>query len=116
MKHVILIFSLSIWLFSCTNNKRKVNAESSFVPSDDSVIIDVRTVEEWESDGHASCTVSMPLDELELGLDSLKKYKYVGVVCRSGNRAEQAKSILSANGIKQATNLGSWQNINCKNP
>lgn len=116
MKHIILIFSISILLFSCTNNKHNVNDETSFVQSEDSIIIDVRTPEEWQSDGHASCTVSLPLDELERGIDSLKKYKYIGVVCRSGNRAEQAKSILSANGIKQAVNLGSWQNVNCKNP
>lgn len=116
MKHIALFFSLTILLFSCTNNKRNVNTETSFVPTEDSIVIDVRTPEEWQSDGHASCTVSLPLDELELSIDSLKKYKYIGVVCRSGNRAEQAKSILSANGIKQATNLGSWQNVNCKNP
>jgi rhodanese-related sulfurtransferase len=54
------------------------------------------------------------LNELEQSVDSLKKYKQIGIVCRSGNRAEQAKTFLSSQGLSDVRNLGAWQNINCK--
>ena len=115
MKKYLLIFSLLFTLFSCSEKQgEKANNEIPFVVSNESIIIDVRTVEEWQSDGHAPCSVSIPLNELEQSVDSLKKYKQIGVVCRSGNRAEQAKTYLSSQGHPQVYNLGAWQNINCK--
>ena len=29
------------------------------------IIVDVRTIEEWENDGHADCTVNYPMDVFE---------------------------------------------------
>ena len=77
------------------------------------IIIDVRTVEEWNQDGHAECTVNMPLDDIEKHIAELKSYDEVIIVCRSGNRADAAKSILQQEGISNITNKGSWRNINC---
>lgn len=115
MKHIVLFFSITLLLFSCSNSSKENNqTESAFIMSDETIIIDVRTPEEWHTDGHSTCSVSIPLDELEKSMDSLRKYKQIGVVCRSGNRAEQAQSILNSNGFQQVTNLGSWKNITCK--
>jgi len=115
MKKSLLIFSLLFTLFSCSEKQQEnENNETSFVVSNESIIIDVRTTEEWQSDGHSSCSVSIPLNELEQSVDSLKKYKQIGIVCRSGNRAEQAKTFLSSQGLPDVRNLGAWQNINCK--
>lgn len=77
------------------------------------IIVDVRTVEEWNEDGHAQCTINMPLDEIDKHVAELKGYDEVVLVCRSGNRAETAKSILQQEGITHITNKGSWRNINC---
>jgi phage shock protein E len=78
------------------------------------IIVDVRTVEEWENDGHADCTVNYPLDTFETKIEELKKYDKVIIVCRSGNRAGVAKKqLVSAGFTKEVENLGAWQNVNC---
>ncbi len=77
------------------------------------IIVDVRTVEEWKNDGHADCSVNIPLDELSTKLDSLRSYEKVVVVCRSGHRADIAKSSLEKEGIQNVENKGPWQNIDC---
>jgi rhodanese-related sulfurtransferase len=78
------------------------------------IIVDVRTVEEWNNDGHADCTVNYPLDEIDKHAEELKAYKKVTLVCRSGNRANTAKSQLEKAGVKNIVNLGPWQNVVCK--
>lgn len=77
------------------------------------IIVDVRTPEEWESDGHADCSVNYPLDEIQEKIETLKQYEHITVVCRSGARAEHAKRLLENAGLKNIENLGSWQNIAC---
>lgn len=78
------------------------------------IIVDVRSQEEWEFDGHADCSVNYPLDEFESKIAELKDYDKVILVCRSGNRAGIAKSILRSSGFtKEIENLGPWQNVTC---
>lgn len=79
------------------------------------IIIDVRTPEEWVSDGHAACSVNYPLDEIQNKVDELKKYQHIVLVCRSGNRAGIAKRQLENAGITNIDNLGAWQNVQCAN-
>jgi rhodanese-related sulfurtransferase len=79
------------------------------------IIVDVRTVEEWENDGHATCTVNYPLKDLAQHINTLKTYRKVILVCRTGNRANAAKLLLQQKGIKRIENKGAWQNINCNN-
>lgn len=78
------------------------------------IIVDVRTVEEWNNDGHADCSVNIPLSDLSSKIEDLKQYQNITLVCRSGNRANTAKSMLEEAGIKNVSNLGAWQNIQCK--
>lgn len=79
------------------------------------IIIDVRTKGEWNMEGHADCTVNIPLDQFESHVDELKKFRKIILVCRSGNRAGLAQSILLNNGYKGTVeNKGPWQNITCK--
>jgi len=78
------------------------------------IIVDVRTPEEWDMDGHADCSVNYPLDEFDNAIEELKKYDKVILVCRSGNRAGVAKAkLMSAGYNKEIENLGPWQNVNC---
>jgi phage shock protein E len=104
MRLLIVILSL-ISLSSC--NFTEVNKK-------DLIIVDVRTTEEWEQDGHADCSVNYPLDQFGSKINELKEYKNVILVCRSGNRAEQAKLMLENKGYQHAENKGAWQNIECK--
>lgn len=87
-----------------TNNKDK-NMKT--------IIVDVRTVGEWNGDGHADCSVNMPLDQLTTKIEELKAYDKVVLVCRSGARAGSAKNMLEGAGIANVENLGAWQNITC---
>lgn len=78
------------------------------------IIVDVRTIGEWNMDGHSDCSVNYPLDQFESKIAELKKYDKVIIVCRSGNRAGVAKNLLVKAGYtKEVENLGSWQNIKC---
>ena len=110
-------FSL-ILLSSCqsqTNNKQKVEPQKNEVMKNKEIIVDVRSPEEWEFDGHADCSVNYPLDEIQYKVEDLKKYDHVVLVCRSGNRAGVAKRILEQAGLKNVENKGPWQNASCAN-
>ena len=108
-----------IFLFSCHMPSKDKKQQSLKINVDDSnsiektIIVDVRTPEEWNEDGHANCSVNFPLDELSNHLDSLKNFQKVVLVCRSGNRAGQAKNMLESAGLQNIENLGSWTNIKC---
>ena len=72
------------------------------------IILDVRSVGEFNS-GHAKGCKNIPLDQLSSKMNALKGKKVV-VVCKSGGRAMQAKSMLEREGI-EAVNAGAWQNV-----
>ena len=76
------------------------------------IIIDVRTPEEWQTDGHAACSVNYPLDEIQNKVDELKKYQHIILVCRSGNRAGIAKRQLENAGRMQAPFQAFYQRLN----
>ena len=78
------------------------------------IIVDVRTPEEWNNDGHADCTTLIPLNELESKMESLRGYDKIVLVCRSGGRAGKAKELLESKGFKGVSNAGPWQNAPCK--
>ena len=80
------------------------------------IIVDVRTPDEWQMDGHAECSVNYPLDQFETKIEELKNYDKVIIVCRSGNRAGIAKQqLVNAGYTKEVENLGPWQNVSCAN-
>lgn len=91
------------------NESEKINSVTM-----KTIIVDVRTKEEWEYDGHADCSVNFPLDQLQSHIAELKNYDSVILVCRSGNRAAHAQSMLQKAGIRNVENKGTWQNIDCK--
>lgn len=72
------------------------------------VIVDVRTKQEFQQ-GHAKKSVNIPLTNLSNKVGTLKGKKVI-LVCRSGGRAGQAKSLLAQNGI-EAFNAGPWQKV-----
>lgn len=79
------------------------------------IIVDVRTPEEWNFDGHAECSVNYPLDEFDDRIEELKGFDKVTLVCRSGGRAGVAKAkLISAGYTNPIENLGPWQNVTCK--
>lgn len=110
-----LVFVLSALIMSNCGNKNTETKKTEIMKNKNEIIVDVRSTEEWEFDGHADCSVNYPLDEIPERIEELKKYDHVTLVCRSGNRAGIAKRILDSAGVKNVENLGPWQNIVCNN-
>ena len=118
MKYVLISWFLALSFFSCSNSgnqdEKSVTTTSSEAVSTNTIIVDVRTTEEWDNDGHAACSVNYPLDIFQTKIDSLKKFDKVVLVCRSGNRANTALHMLEDAGFKEVVNMGPWQNVVCK--
>ena len=109
---IIAISTLSLTqCHSQTKNKETMKISTETKTDLKQIIVDVRTVEEWEHDGHADCTVNYPLDSFAGKMEELKKYDKIIMVCRSGNRAGIAKQqLINAGYTKEIENLGAWQN------
>ena len=116
--NLVVIASIFI-LTQCNSQTQNTKTMETTTKSDTlikQIIVDVRTPEEWEMDGHAECSVNYPLDEFDNYIESLKGYDKVIIVCRSGNRAGVAKArLLNAGYTKEIENLGPWQNVSCNN-
>lgn len=68
------------------------------------VILDVR--EDWEyAEGHVPGAILIPLGELERRASELSKDDTLYVICRSGNRSQQASDILIKEGFKNVKNV-----------
>lgn len=119
LKSIIVAFIVLLTLTKCDSQTTKTNKMENSKTTQTAtkeIIVDVRSVEEWNEDGHADCSVNYPLDQFQGKIEELKKYDKVIIVCRSGNRAGIAKAQLQAAGYtKEIENLGPWQNVTCKN-
>jgi rhodanese-related sulfurtransferase len=58
------------------------------------IIVDVRTADEFMMDGHAEGSVNYPLDKIENYIDNLREFDKVILVCRRCNRANISRIIL----------------------
>lgn len=118
LKSIIAAFTVVFTLTQCSSQTKKtttMETKNATQTTTKEIIVDVRTVEEWNEDGHADCSVNYPLDQFAGKIEELKKYDKVIIVCRSGNRAGIAKDQLRKAGYtKEIENLGPWQNITCK--
>ena len=74
---------------------------------DHDLIIDVRTLEEWNT-GHLASAQHIPLQNISEGLMSLaiNKNRTVHLYCRSGNRSGKAKIIMQQLGYTNVINAG----------
>lgn len=115
-KLFVLSIIMGIGVVACSNssNDAETLPKEKVGNNEKSIIVDVRTVQEWNYDGHADCSINIPLVELESQIEILKAYDKITLVCRSGSRANAAKQTLENAGIKNIENKGAWQNINCK--
>ena len=74
----------------------------------DSIMIDVRTPEEFES-GHLAGALNINWEGAEFmqAVDALDKSANYAIYCRSGNRSAQAIDMMASMGFTNLTNLGS---------
>ena len=105
---IYIVIALVIGLYFLNNYNKSKKALTML--ENGSVVIDVRTPQEYQS-GHYPNSINIPLNSLQSKIDEIKSYDNgIIVVCASGIRSSQAKSILSKNGI-EAFNGGSWKNL-----
>jgi phage shock protein E len=67
-------------------------------------LLDVRTPEEW-ADFHVPNTTFIPLEELADRLNELLRDQEIVVVCRTGNRSQQARDILRQAGFSMVSSM-----------
>lgn len=67
-------------------------------------VLDVRTGEEWSS-GHIPGAHHVELNHLVNSIDQLPKNQSIALVCRSGQRASLAASLLRKNGFSSVINI-----------
>lgn len=115
---LIIVAISSLALAQCNSENKKtepMKTTTEIKTGLKQIIVDVRTPDEWMSDGHADCSVNYPLDGFTNKIAELKEYDKVILVCRSGNRAGIAqKQLLAAGYTKEIENLGAWQNVMCE--
>ena len=73
--------------------------------SDEFIVIDVRTLEEFES-GHIEGSSNIEWQEISSIADNINKDQKIYLYCRSGRRSQNATDILVDLGYKEVTNLG----------
>ena len=78
--------------------------------ADEKLIIDVRTLPEWEKN-KIDNTLLIEWQDLLTAVNEMgiKKNREILLFCRSGNRSGKAKKILEENGYTNVKNLGSIQ-------
>lgn len=82
------------------------------VKSGKSTIVDVRTREEFAG-GHVSGSINIPVNEIGLKIDEIKKMQQpIVLCCASGGRSGMATQILNSAGINEAYNGGPWLQVN----
>ncbi|HEX2908800.1 MAG TPA: rhodanese-like domain-containing protein [Phototrophicaceae bacterium] len=67
-------------------------------------VLDVRRQDEWD-EFHLANSTLIPLDELTNRLAELPRDEKILVVCRSGNRSGQARTLLLEAGFTQVTSM-----------
>lgn len=72
------------------------------------ILLDVRTLEEYNELGHIANTILIPVQELESRLDELEKHKgkQIIAICRSGNRSGIAADLLTRHGFSAMNMAG----------
>jgi phage shock protein E len=113
MSFIILILLVALIYFAFKNNLLTLNIpEIKNLDMNNTLIVDVRTIEEWD-EGHGKNTTHIPLHILPLKINELENFKNkkIIVVCRSGGRAGQAIQILQNAGFQNLENGGAWQNF-----
>lgn len=116
---LVVLVALAVYLIAMSaggnsqpaNLAREINVDEAYaLYQAGTFVLDVRTQEEWD-EYHAPNTTLIPLDQLEARLSELPQDQEIVVVCRSGNRSQQARDILlnaGFNATSMAGGLKEW--------
>ena len=106
----IIILAAAVVLLSGGNDENtavasEISVEEAVTLRDDGAfILDVRQPEEWD-DFHIPGSTLIPLGELPSRLSEVPEDQEIVVVCRSGNRSQSGRDILTDAGFTQVTSM-----------
>ena len=87
-----------------------MNNLNQLIKDEKTTIVDVRTPLEFMG-GHVAGSINIPLNEIPMHMDELKKMAQLVLCCASGGRSMQAMMYLKQNGI-DCSDAGPWTNVN----
>lgn len=96
-------------MFNFGRNQLSQEEAYQQLKSDKSIIlIDVRTVEEFEGDGHVSGSINVPLHTVptEFSKVAPNKEAKIFIICYSGARASDATAFIKRLGYTNVHNIG----------
>jgi len=106
MKKILFIFLIGLILCGC-NNLSKYEKLKEVMKSENYIIIDVRTKEEYD-EGHIVGSINIPYEEISK--EKFGKEVPILVYCKSGNRSSIAYNILNNLGY-EVYDLGAFESI-----
>jgi hydroxyacylglutathione hydrolase len=71
----------------------------------EAVIIDVRTLKEYQEEGHIPDVTLIPLDQLENRIEEVPNDQRVLLICHSGRRSAQGTYLLRSEGFELVENI-----------
>ena len=109
---VLLVLSLML-VWGCAMDPNAQNSEWSF--SEDALLIDVRTAEEFDS-GHIEGAKHIPYEEIGVRIGELTddKSRETVLYCRSGRRSGVAQKTLVDMGFENAINAGGYEELRAR--
>ncbi len=119
MKKIIITITVLVTFFvvSCNNSNFKSPKETftikevSELTKGDVLLVDVRNAEEIAEQSYdVKNSINIPLDSIEIKMNTIPKDKQVILVCQGGKRSKQAYDILVKNGFTNLANMEGGMN------
>ncbi len=106
---------LILGLFSCkyeVTGQNKIKDIAAQFKKDSGILVDVRTIEEW-NEGHHPKAILSDWDGGVFKVQSMKwdKSKAYYLHCAAGGRSGQASEYLKSKGFKKVYNLGGYDDV-----
>ncbi|MCL6571408.1 MAG: rhodanese-like domain-containing protein [Bacillus sp. (in: Bacteria)] len=111
MKKLLFII-VALLLTGCsggTINNISTGEAKKMIDQGEVIVLDVRTPEEYNG-GHIPGSELLPLQVIDGMSDELDKDKSYLIVCRSGNRSQEAADILNEKGFTSIFNMTGGMN------
>ncbi|RHW41307.1 rhodanese-like domain-containing protein [Neobacillus notoginsengisoli] len=107
---IVLVFLLVSGCSSASYKTVSVDEAMKMIENGSVKVLDVRTPEEYNS-GHIPGSKLIPLQVIDGLSEQLDKNQQYLIVCRSGNRSQQASELLTAKGyevLNMAGGMNEW--------
>lgn len=109
-RSILTLLTSALAVLLCVTGCSSQSGASNVAVSEDAVVIDVRTADEYAA-GHLDGAQLLDLNagEFERAIPSLDPEVEYFVYCRSGNRSGQAVELLKQAGFENVTDLGAME-------